>query len=116
MARRLLTCFGMSSIAKWPKRDRPRERLLELGPGALSDSEVLALLLGTGTERENAVEVARRILLRGGGVETIARLGIGELGRIDGLGEVKASRIVAAVSKNCSRSISRDNCFCWGIS
>jgi DNA repair protein RadC len=84
-------------MSKWPKRDRPRERLRELGPGALSDSEVLALLLSTGSGKENAVEVARRILVQGDGVEAIARQGIGELGRIAGVGEVKASRIVAAV-------------------
>ncbi len=84
-------------MSTWPKRDRPRERLRELGPGALSDSEVLALLLGTGSRKENAVEVARRILVQGGGVEAIARLGMGELGRIGGVGEAKASRIVAAV-------------------
>ncbi len=49
-------------MSTWPKRDRPRERLRELGPGALSDSEVLALLLGTGSRKENAVEVARKSL------------------------------------------------------
>ncbi|MCP4198309.1 MAG: DNA repair protein RadC [Proteobacteria bacterium] len=84
-------------MSKWPKRDRPRERLRELGPSSLSDSEVLALLLSTGSGKENAVEVARRILVQGGGVEAIARQGMGELGRIAGVGEVKASRIVAAV-------------------
>ena len=87
----------MLSMSKWPKRDRPRERLRAHGPAALSDSELLALLLGTGSGRENAVDVARGILAQGGGLEALARLGLAELVRIGGVGEAKASRIVAAV-------------------
>lgn len=84
-------------MTKWPKRDRPRERLRKHGPAALSDSEVLALLLGTGSGQENALEVARGILVQGGGLEVLARLGLAELMRIAGVGEAKASRIMAGV-------------------
>ncbi len=84
-------------MKKWPDKERPRERLREKGPRALGDAELLALLIGTGTEGENAVETARRILESANGVERLAQLGIGGLSRIPGIGTAKASRIVAAV-------------------
>ena len=87
----------MASMAKWPKRDRPRERLRELGRASLSDSEILALVLGTGSSTENVMDVARRVLAEVGGFEGLARHGFGTLGRLAGVGEAKASRIIAAV-------------------
>lgn len=69
----------------------------ELGPSALSDSELLAVVLGTGSQKENAVEVGRRILAALGGVEHIGRHGLGSIAAIDGVGEAKAARIIAAV-------------------
>ena len=84
-------------MSTWPQRERPRERLRELGPSALSDSELLAVLLGTGSQRENAVEVGRRILSASGGIEQIARQGLGSLASIDGVGEAKAARLIAAL-------------------
>ena len=80
----------------WPTRERPRERLEALGAAALSDAELLALLLGTGNGSENAVETARRILAYFGDLEALATRGLGALAGIKGVGNVKASRLVAA--------------------
>jgi DNA repair protein RadC len=49
-------------IHDWPDHERPRERLIELGPGRLSDAELLALLLGSGTRGRSAVDIARELL------------------------------------------------------
>ncbi len=87
----------MASMCTMPARERPRERLREKGCGALGDAELIALLLGTGTGGENALDLARRILVELGGVERLVREGAGDLARINGLGEAKVSRIVAAI-------------------
>lgn len=81
----------------WPLRERPRERLREQGAAALSDAELLALLLGTGHGAENAVETARRLLTAAGGVVRLSEMGQGMLGSLPGVGEAKATRIIAAV-------------------
>ncbi len=52
----------MSRIHDIPENDRPRERLLRLGPQALSDAELLALFINTGTKGENALQIGQRIL------------------------------------------------------
>jgi DNA repair protein RadC len=87
----------MTLIKKLPARERPRERLREFGASSLSDSEILGLVLGTGSGRENAVEVARAIIEESGGLRGVAKRGLGELRRVNGIGEAKAARIVASV-------------------
>ncbi len=87
----------MVPMSKWPKQERPRERLREVGPVALSDSEILAILIGTGSGQENVVEVARRLLSDSDGLEGLTKQGLKGLGRFSGMGEAKASRIVAAL-------------------
>ena len=52
------------SIKDWNKDERPREKMMQLGPGALSDAELLAILLGSGCQKMTAVDVARRLLRR----------------------------------------------------
>lgn len=69
----------------------------ELGPSALSDSELLALLLGTGNGKENVVEIARQLISKVGGLDKLAGMGRGQLHRLPGLGDAKATRIIAAV-------------------
>jgi len=84
-------------VAERPPADRPRERLRALGPGALSDAELLALLLGTGTAREGVLDLAARVLSAAGGLGPLARLAASELAAMPGLGPAKASEIVAAL-------------------
>jgi DNA repair protein RadC len=87
----------MSSLRSWPCADLPRERLKGKGAAALGDAELIALLLGAGGAGENALESSQRILRDVGGLDRLAAAGIGVLTSVPGLGEAKASRILAAV-------------------
>lgn len=81
-------------IKDLPDFARPREKLLERGPQALSDEELLAILLGSGTKGKSALELARRILNRAG--HRLPRLGAADLTAIEGVGMAKACQITAA--------------------
>jgi DNA repair protein RadC len=75
----------------------PRERLRAVGTEGLSDAELLAVLLGTGARNEPVSVLASRMLHELGGIAALSRLGVGALELLAGVGEAKASRIVAAV-------------------
>ena len=77
-----------------PSVDRPREKLQKYGPGKLSDSELLAILLGSGTKGTNVVELAEKILRKFSG-SALPSVTVKELKTTLGLGEAKASEIVA---------------------
>ena len=78
--------------------DRPRERLLSLGPTALTVGELIAILLGTGTTREDASSIAQRLLRLGGGsLRDLAARPVGMLAGIGGIGLAKAARVGAAL-------------------
>jgi DNA repair protein RadC len=77
--------------------DRPRERLAALGPQALSNAELIAILLRVGVPGENAVQVGQRLLNAFGGLTGIHRALIEDLKRQHGLGEAKAAQIKAAI-------------------
>ena len=85
-----------SSIAALPSRDRPREKLARQGPEALSDSELIAILLRTGLPGVNAIEMARQLLTRYGSLAALARTSVAELSRIKGIGPAKAIQLAAA--------------------
>lgn len=85
-----------SMIADLPVEDRPRERMHRHGPRRMSDAELLAILLGSGTEGKNAIELAREMLDDGGGVPMMARHDVDQLVKIRGVGLAKAARIAAA--------------------
>jgi DNA repair protein RadC len=90
-------------IADWPVEDRPRERLFEHGAAALSESELLALVLRTGEPGgETAVDCGRRLLEAFGGLARLAEAVPAELGRTSGVGPAKAAA-VAAVFELCRR-------------
>ncbi len=80
-----------------PEDDRPRERLLQKGVRALSDAELLAILLGSGLAGTSAIDLAQQILLELGGFSGIHQADISRLLEIKGVGEAKAARIKAAV-------------------
>ena len=65
------------SIKEWPENERPRERLLKAGEENMSDSELLAIILGGGTRRESALELARKMLSRFGDFRSLADAKIG---------------------------------------
>jgi DNA repair protein RadC len=88
-----------SGAPRWvrdlPVEDRPRERLARLGPTALSNRELLAVLVGTGSRRASAIDVAEDLL--GGGLRGLAGRSLAELEREHGLGRAKATRLLAAL-------------------
>lgn len=78
-----------------PDHDRPRERLLASGARALSEAELLAILLGTGARGASTVDVARRLLARFGGLTGLSRARPEEMAREPGVGSAKAARLSA---------------------
>ncbi len=86
------------SIAGWAEEDRPREKLLLKGKAALSDAELIAILIGSGTVTKSAVEVAQEVLrLAENNLHALARLSVADLQKIRGIGEAKAIAIVSAL-------------------
>jgi DNA repair protein RadC len=77
--------------------ERPRERLSTLGPQALSNAELIAILLRTGVPGENAVQVGQRLLQTFGGISGLHRASVQDLQSQHGLGEAKAAQIKAAI-------------------
>jgi DNA repair protein RadC len=77
--------------------ERPRERLAEYGPGALSDSELLAIILRVGVQGESAVMVGQRLLKSFGGLMGIHRAGYEEVCQQHGIGRAKAAQIKSAI-------------------
>ncbi len=84
-------------IRDLPTGDRPRERLRDAGASALSNQELLAILLRTGSAKENAVALAARLLSRHDGLVGLARTSFAELCAERGLGEAKAAQVQAAL-------------------
>lgn len=77
--------------------ERPRERLINLGPQALNTAELLAILVRVGVKGENAVQVGQRILQKFGGLAGLHRASIDEIKSIHGLGVAKATTLKAAI-------------------
>src|SRR5690606_8834695 len=90
---------GMKLVAlhRWPHGERPREKLLASGAKALSDGELLAVLLGSGIAGADAVVLARHVLAEAGGLGPLLGSGVNALRRIKGLGPARAARLLAAV-------------------
>jgi DNA repair protein RadC len=78
-------------IPQWAEDDRPREKLLMKGRSSLSDAELLAILLGTGTKSLSAVEKAEQNL------NNLARLSVNDLTKVKGIGNAKAISIISAL-------------------
>ena len=84
-------------IKDWPERDRPREMLLEKGPEALSDAALLAILLRTGRQGQDAVGLAREMLKNFGGFRGLMSATLPDLLGIKGIGKAKLAQILAAM-------------------
>jgi DNA repair protein RadC len=78
-------------------RDRPREKLARLGVSALGDNELLALVIGAGTSRLNALAVANLMLAASGGLHGIPAAGHAQLRRVPGVGEARAAQVLASI-------------------
>lgn len=85
-------------IREWAESDRPREKLMEQGRRALTDAELLAILIGSGSVHESAVELCRRILADSkNNLNSLAKKEVRELCDYKGIGEAKAITIIAAL-------------------
>ena len=85
-------------ISQWADDDRPREKLLLKGRSTLSDTELLAILLGTGTKSLSAVDLAKQVLQQAdNNLNSLARLSVNDLTQIKGIGIAKAINIVSAL-------------------
>ncbi len=84
-------------LAEMPEAERPRERLLRHGPSALSNIELLAILLNTGLPGESVMVVAERLLREFGGFPGLMKLSAEELARIHGIGPAKATKLKASM-------------------
>ena len=96
-----------TSIKNWAADDRPREKLNTKGPGALSDSELLAILINTGSKKKSAVELAKEVLQLGeNNLNELGKLSVIDLMTIKGIGEAKAITLAAALELGRRRQAS----------
>ena len=87
-----------NTIKQWAEDDRPREKLLLKGKSVLSDAEILAIIIGSGSRDESAVELSKRILKHfNNNLALLSKQSVKQLTQFKGIGEAKAISIVAAL-------------------
>lgn len=84
------------SLHDLPRSERPRERLIEYGPKSLSSTELIALILSTGTKGESVIVTAQKLILSFGSLRGIMEASLEDLKQLKGLGEAKATKLMAA--------------------
>ncbi|MGK0366197.1 MAG: DNA repair protein RadC [Saprospiraceae bacterium] len=85
-------------ITAWAEEDRPREKMLQKGKNALTDAELIAIIIGSGSRKESAVSLSKRILSSASNnLDELGKRSISELMKFNGIGEAKAISIAAAV-------------------
>jgi len=93
-----------NSIKFWSEFDRPREKLVAKGKSSLSDSELIAILIGSGNKNESAVDLSKKILQSvNNNLIELSKLSINELIKFNGIGEAKAISIIAALELGSRR-------------
>jgi len=96
----------MLPIKEWAQEDRPREKFLLKGVGALSNAELIAILLATGSREESAVDIAKRILHKANNnLAGFSEFSIADLKKIKGIGEAKAITLLAAIELGRRRNV-----------
>tara|TARA_R110002049_G_scaffold48793_2_gene140177 strand:- start:217 stop:867 length:651 start_codon:yes stop_codon:yes gene_type:complete len=94
------------NILKWAEEDRPREKLLSKGKAALSDAELIAILIGSGSRELSAVDLSKKVLSHSNNdLNTLAKQSVNELQQFKGIGEAKAISIVSALELGRRRKI-----------
>ena len=83
-------------ITRWPKQERPRERLLQHGPQYLTEAELVGILLGKGTMKKTAIDLARELLERYESLQKLFSRAPSELTKVKGIGSAKAATLAAA--------------------
>lgn len=95
------------SIKNWAEDERPREKMLQKGTGSLSDSELLAILISSGTKEKSALDLGREVLaMADNNLQLLGRLSLTELKRTKGIGEARAITIAAALELGRRRQLS----------
>ena len=84
-----------TSIKNWPEQERPRERLLQQGPQSLSDAELLAIFLRSGSRQHSAVELSRLLIQHFGSLNAVFDSSLSELTQFNGIGATKYSQLLA---------------------
>ncbi|TYP98011.1 DNA repair protein RadC [Tenacibaculum adriaticum] len=98
------------TIKSWALDDRPREKLVAKGKTALSDAELIAILIGSGNREESAVALSKRILQHvGNNLNQLAKLSVEELMQFKGIGEAKAISITTALELGKRRHFEEEN-------
>jgi DNA repair protein RadC len=93
-------------ITDWAHGDRPREKLLEQGPSSLSDAELVAILICSGTRNKSAVDLGRELLNSvGNNLNNLGKLSAGEMRKLHGIGNARAVAIVAAMELGRRRNL-----------
>ena len=87
---------SLYKITRWPKKERPRERLLQHGSQYLTEAELLGILLGKGTLKKTAIDLARELLERYESLQKLFSRAPSELTKVKGIGSAKAATLVAA--------------------
>ena len=96
------------TISQWAEEDRPRERLTRLGAESLSNAELLAILIGSGSTKESAVDLMKRILNDcQNNLNTLGKMSIRDLCQYNGIGEAKAITIMAACELGKRRQLEK---------
>ena len=96
------------NINQWAEEDRPREKLMRLGADALSNAELLAILIGSGNTRESAVDLMKRVLNDcRNNLNTLGKMSIQQLTEYHGVGEAKAITILAACELGKRRQLEK---------
>lgn len=88
---------GPMAISQWPEHERPREKLLQRGPSSLSDAELLAIFIRTGVPGKTAVDLARELINRYGGLRELLAAGMEEICETPGLGKAKYVQLQASL-------------------
>ncbi|HJY13005.1 MAG TPA: DNA repair protein RadC [Flavobacterium sp.] len=84
-------------ITNWSEDDRPREKLMLKGKSVLSDAELIAILIGSGSRSESAVDLSKRIFASADNLNVLGKMSISQLMNFKGIGEAKAITIIAAL-------------------
>lgn len=98
-------------IAQWPSRERPRERLLAQGAAALSDAELLALIVRTGVAGKSALDIARDAIARFGGLTGLLAAPVSELSAMRGFGPAR-SAVLASIVELARRVLAEEAATC----
>lgn len=96
------------NINQWAEEDQPREKLMRLGAEALSNAELLAILIGSGSTKESAVDLMKRVLSDcNNNLNTLGKMSIADLCQYNGIGEAKAISVLAACELGKRRQLEK---------